>query len=109
MTILLRLCIRVVLVCVIAVAGWLSWGFYRNHKIERAFEELPLGTSRAEVGRRLGKPLDSQACIASFADESACSHLMIYPYAFAPYLPAYWVFGFDDKGRLTDLSYTTSP
>jgi hypothetical protein len=24
-------------------------------------------------------------------------------------LPAYWVFGFDDKGRLTDLSYTTSP
>jgi hypothetical protein len=104
---------RFVLLCVIAVLaavfGWLIWGFYRNHKIEKAFEQLPVGTSRAEVSRRLGKPLDTQACVASFADESACSHLMIYPYAFAPALPAYWLFVFDDQGRLIDRQYTTSP
>lgn len=93
---------RIALLCVIAVVAdvtaWLLWSVHRNRRIERAFVELPLGTTRAEVARRLGKPLDLSECVASFNVELACSHEMIYPYAFAPYLPQYWVFVFDDNG-----------
>jgi len=34
---------------------------------------------------------------------------MIYPSAFAPALPTYWGFGFDDNGKLTDRYKYQSP
>ena len=84
---------------------------YREKKLARTFKEMQLGAGENEARTRLGSPWKVGACGQVFwgSFPPGCREEYIYASPYAPVIPRYWVFRFDEKGRLIDKYQYQSP
>jgi hypothetical protein len=80
-----------------------AYAVERNIALKKGFDEINPGALRAEVIRRLGKPSsshspceDSTTWLDRQIDKSRCVVEIRYE---APFLPKYWMIGFDQADR----------
>jgi hypothetical protein len=99
------------IICLGALFTVIGWMAHREKAVERAFSEIQLGTKKAQARARLGQPWKVAACGQIFGGSfsPACKEEYVYASPYAPIIPRYWVFRFDEKGRLIDKYQYQSP
>jgi hypothetical protein len=84
--------------------------FVRFSYVERHFQSIRAGESRASVGAGFGNPnYHAGTCSADFSPPKGCASEYIYSHPFAPLLPDYYVVWFSSDDRVIDAYHTTSP
>jgi len=88
-----------------------GWTLHRQHVIEAASERTALGSQEGAVTAQLGSPWRATACGATFGGtfRNGCARELLYASPFAPLIPKYWAFRFDQEGRLIDKYRYVSP
>ena len=99
----------VVLVLVGLIASFAEWGFYRNSRISRRFEEVAVGTSDAQVRYTLGRPSWIEPCGKSFGPPKPNCTQYIYRNSFAPLVPEYFSVRLDASRHVIDKYVYESP
>ncbi len=99
------------ILCLVALAAVIIWSAYREKKLENTFTQMQPGTEKTEARARLGRPWKQTACGQAFAGGFSpdCKEEYIYASPYAPVLPHYWAFFFDQNGRLIDKYQYISP
>jgi hypothetical protein len=99
------------IMCLVALAAVIIWMAYREKRLENAFAEIQLDTEKTETRARLGLPWKTGVCGQTFGGSFSpdCKEEYIYASPYAPVLPHYWAFFFDQKGRLIDKYQYISP
>lgn len=89
----------------------IAWATYREHRLASSFQHTELGSAANETIARLGSPWRIGTCGEVFGGEfpSGCKEEYIYASPYAPIIPRYWVFRFDEKGRLIEKYEYQSP
>jgi hypothetical protein len=84
---------------------------YREKKLAGTFKEMQLGAEKNEARVRLGSPWKAGACGQVFGGSfpPGCKEEYIYASPYAPVIPRYWAFRFDEKGRLIGKYQYQSP
>lgn len=93
----------------ILVAVLTAWGVYRNHRLEKAFDAVKLGTVKEQVLKSMGKPYWIEPCGKSFGTPIPNCREYIYRDSFAPIAPQYWGIQFDTTGRVLNTATYSSP
>jgi hypothetical protein len=95
----------------VALFAGIAWTMYREHKLATAFQQMQVGTVENETRVRLGSPWKVGACGQIFGGSfpPGCREEYIYASPYAPIIPRYWAFRFDEKGRLIDKYKYQSP
>jgi hypothetical protein len=99
------------IICLVALMAVIIWMTYREKRLENAFAEMKLGAEKTEARARLGQPWKAGACGQMFGGSFSpdCKEEYIYASPYAPVIPRYSAFRFDQKGRLIDKYQYISP
>jgi hypothetical protein len=105
-----RLTQTVLILAVLVLTGILLT-MRREHKLSTAFQKMQVGTMESEAKVQLGTPWKTAACGQVFGGTTpnGCKEEYIYASPFAPVIPRYWAFRFDERGRLIDKYEYQSP
>jgi hypothetical protein len=84
--------------------------FRRFSYVERDFDSVQVGQSRAIVVAKLGKPNyhDGQ-CLTDLGARSDCATELVYSHPFAPWLPEYYVVELSPDGHVISAEHLISP
>jgi hypothetical protein len=84
--------------------------FARFSYVERHFDSIRAGGSRASVAAQFGRPnYHAGVCSADFSPPKGCASEYVYSHPFAPLLPDYYVVWFSSDDRAIDADHTISP
>jgi hypothetical protein len=84
--------------------------FRQFSRVQREFQLIMQGESRASVRARFGMPnYYAGECGRVGAADKACKTEFIYSHPFAPILPEYYVVSFSSDGRVIDTEHWVSP
>jgi hypothetical protein len=87
------------------------WCSRRQHELAAAFDDLKIGTSRAQLQTKLGDPWKATSCGKVFGGDTprGCVIEVLYASPTARVLPEYWAFRYDSSGTLIDKYHYVSP
>lgn len=86
-----------------------GWGFYRNARMSKRFEEVTLGASDAQVRYLLGRPSWIESCGKSFGTAKPNCTEYLYRNSFAPVIPEYYYVRLDVTGHVIEKDVYESP
>lgn len=103
--------ISAILISMILIGGFGLWTRYRCQKLQVAFDNLPIGTMKFNLISTLGAPWRHGKCGDYFGGNSSpgCAEELIYANPFAPLIPEYYSFEFNNEQRLIDKYEWESP
>ena len=83
----------------------------RERKLGDEFPSANLGMSMAQLKQQLGDPWKVAACGSTLSGDIPrhCHTEILYRSPFAPLVPEYWAYRFDQSGRLLDKYNYVSP
>lgn len=104
----MRKLLVLLLVILFVIAGWAD---HRQHTITTAFEQTALGSQVSVITQQLGDPWKASDCGHTFGGTvpKACVNELLYASPFAPVIPEYWAFRYDQNGRMIDKYRYVSP
>lgn len=97
------------LILVGLIASFVGWGFYRNSRISRRFEEVAGGMSDAQIRQTMGRPSWIEPCGKSFGPPKPNCTEYIYRNSFAPLVPEYFSVRLDASSHVIDKYAYGSP
>jgi hypothetical protein len=99
----------------LAVAGVLILAFLvhivQGYNVISRFERVPIGASKFEVVRLLGRPWKMDKCGERFGNpnQPGCAEEYLYRHPLAPLVPNYYSISFDASGHVLDKFVYSSP
>lgn len=106
-----RGCLVVFAVSILLSVGFLFRGIYRDRHLDDNYDRVRSGMSVQAVKQILGEPSYDGRC-GGYGFEvlvSGCASEFVYPSAFAPLLPSYFVVQMGDDQRVVDAYFYDSP